>query len=372
MAQFNVPLPLDLNEILRANSKVILSPSIPAAPSGQANVMWQVDEFGNISAYAPAGGAPFAVDVTQPPYNAKGDGVTDDSAAIQAALNANEAIFLPGSTSGPRTYYLGTTGITLGVNPFAYSAIYGNGQILSYSGSGNMITIGSGSQLMTRVQDLIVDASAATGTPTLFNIAIGQQVILDNVTDFTSLTPASYNFLSSSGTFLTVTGLYTFGNVSVSEAPASFINAQMASLTNSGGVYMDATSVTYPGGIDLEGGALFCDGSSTYGDMTSTSGGSLSGSLTFQNTATPSIASNITGQYSYLNNAGAVFNVTSGVQTNKFYSASGTPIPAASAANAGVSTFVSDATVATLGAAYVSGGTNRVPVFSSGTAWLMG
>ena len=47
-------------------------------------------------------------------------------------------------------------------------------------------------------------------------------------------------------------------------------------------------------------------------------------------------------------------------------------LPTASMANAGTRTFVSDATVTTFGSTVVGGGTNTVPVYSTGTSWKIG
>lgn len=46
-------------------------------------------------ATAPTWEAPGGVNVKRPPYNAAGDGMTDDSAALQKAIDENEIVFLP-------------------------------------------------------------------------------------------------------------------------------------------------------------------------------------------------------------------------------------------------------------------------------------
>jgi len=47
-------------------------------------------------------------------------------------------------------------------------------------------------------------------------------------------------------------------------------------------------------------------------------------------------------------------------------------LPTASMANAGSRTFVSDATVTTFGTTVVGGGSNTVPIYSTGTSWNIG
>jgi hypothetical protein len=54
------------------------------------------------------------------------------------------------------------------------------------------------------------------------------------------------------------------------------------------------------------------------------------------------------------------------------YSVAGTPLPSASTVGAGARAFVSDATVSTFATAYTGGGSNKVPVYSDGTAWHIG
>ena len=62
-------------------------------------------------------------------------------------------------------------------------------------------------------------------------------------------------------------------------------------------------------------------------------------------------------------------NVTGTVKTGVFVTGN---IPAAATAGAGARAFVTDATVATFGSAYVGGAANAVPVYSDGTGWFIG
>ena len=64
--------------------------------------------------------------------------------------------------------------------------------------------------------------------------------------------------------------------------------------------------------------------------------------------------------------------VTAPVIKTTVYSAAGTPLPSATTAGMGARAFVSDATDPAFGAAYASGGSNKVPVFSDGSSWYVG
>lgn len=50
------PIPQTLNNYLLQNGDTVLSNTTPAAPNGSANINWQLDQFGNISAYTSGSG----------------------------------------------------------------------------------------------------------------------------------------------------------------------------------------------------------------------------------------------------------------------------------------------------------------------------
>lgn len=54
----------DLNDITRKFSQVMLNSTVPTPPIGSSNIMWQTDQFGNISAFVTSGSSQFATNVT--------------------------------------------------------------------------------------------------------------------------------------------------------------------------------------------------------------------------------------------------------------------------------------------------------------------
>eukprot|EP00039_Didymoeca_costata_P024899 m.11837 g.11837 ORF g.11837 m.11837 type:complete len:448 (+) comp4532_c0_seq2:77-1420(+) len=94
----------------------------------------------------PGGNSWGYINVMDPPYNAAGDGVTDDTAAFQKALNSSSGIvFAPTGTYAIKGYLEVPTGVVLkGSNEYPFRS-YGtpNGKVqgttlLAYVGEGNM------------------------------------------------------------------------------------------------------------------------------------------------------------------------------------------------------------------------------------------
>lgn len=110
------------------------------------------------------------VDITAPPYNAVGDGTTNDRAAIQQALNDVNALG-GGRVVLPRpaaSYNLGTAGLTLYGNVVLegqagrYAGSTTRGVTLTYSGTGAAIF---GENILDgQIVNLDIDCTGATGT----------------------------------------------------------------------------------------------------------------------------------------------------------------------------------------------------------------
>lgn len=102
------------------------------------------------------------INVKHPPYNATGDGVTDDGAAIQAALDTGKKIYIPYGT------YKYSTGLV--IPRASHAVIVGDGitrSILKYTGSGKALSYSTSVVNIVRgtiLRDFMLDCQTSTAT----------------------------------------------------------------------------------------------------------------------------------------------------------------------------------------------------------------
>ena len=121
-------------------------------------------------------------------YGATGDGTTDDTAAIQAAINAGGAVYLPAGTYS-------VTGITLDDN----LDMYGDGPDTIILGDGNTSVITASSKSYFTLRDMTVKrTNGVSGSPTNQTVVLTScsWFLVDNVIfDGTSSTYGGYLFV---------------------------------------------------------------------------------------------------------------------------------------------------------------------------------
>lgn len=373
---------------------------------------------------------PFAADLVAK-CHAKCDGSTDDHVAIQACLDSNPAVMIPPSVGGVTECMTGTVGITLcsSTNKSGYNAFYGRGQLLGYTGSGSMITISNACDPsdpadplgMNRIEDLYIDAHAATGTPTMIKSVDSWHLVLNNVDDeaYTTLDPTTFtsldinnsasggaegfaisNFLG--GGHLTIEG-GSGGTSAFSITASQFDSVQATNLLtatidstifgddvtstiyDSTSLSLSASAFSGPvvvGSIDGGISSIIANNDTFFSTLTATSP-TVQGPALFTGTANiflqttlPAMVGtyvgHIEGIYDDIPPGPAIqFNEFNGLELPPFYySVAGTPLPTCNSGLNGVQLAVSDASSPTFLGTYAGSGSTHGPVICNGTAWV--
>jgi hypothetical protein len=345
------------------------------------------DGIGGVPTYVP----PFAVSVMQAPYGAKCDGITDDHLAIQTALDNNAGVYIPTKSGGTTTCNIGTVGIQLcsSKNHFGFNALFGNGQILSYAGTGSAVTVEASCQVSWHVNDLQINLTVPSGTPTTITVNGAQNGSIEQVVDNpASITPGTYNSLNFVNDNTNAVKDSAFeGNVSMPTSQGDFFYSgsfQNLALGGDGNsfistVWNGSNTQTFTGGnqwfgaTGLNGPMAFTNAevsfagssNSTSHVITNSGAVSLNGDLTFGVSGVPAISGSFIGTLSTKDSTGVPYFYQNGflapLQASVLYSAAGTPIFTCSASAKGVLAWVGDA--ASLSGAYTSGGTYQTPVY---------
>jgi hypothetical protein len=360
------------------------------------------DGLGDVPTYVP----PFAVSVMQAPYNAACNGTTDDHLAIQAALDNNPAVYIPHSTGGVTTCNIGTVGLTIcsSSNLFGFNALYGNGGVLAYKGTGIAIQSPGTCNTTSVISDVSLDMSACTGTGCigvsslspihlvyLYDTSIsgsGHFISVQVLDQQATINSSSMNGTLQADSFGTEVTDSIFDNLVVTrprdvEVNSSLFNGPDASsitTASSGDAAINAvniSSTTFRDTLNVVEGVEPFQLSLTGDKLTSlslTGTVGLTGNSQFVATGVPAITGSFTGSFTALDGNGNAYGYINGfLYSGVFYSVSGTPLPACTSSLKSVHTQVSDATL--LSGPYVGSGSYTAPVYcgynGSTYAWEM-
>lgn len=345
---------------------------------------------------------PFAMDVTQPPYNAACDGSTDDSAAIQAALDQNGAILIPTSTSGTVQCEI-PEGITLCStnNHMGFNAIFGNAQYLDYSGAGIAITE-NGCLDGWVVEGVTLFISAPSGTPTAYYLnGGGLGVIKDSLDVSTGGLGAAYtsinvnlenalslysaigggNFIASTSQEISTIAGGWGGNLSLTQtAQISFAGSYFNDEADLGSTISNSATVSLVG-VDLQGNQipltltgpvqLTLNAVGAPPILSSGSNVVLNGDAQFATSGRTAVSGAFTGTLSTTDGTGIPYLYQNGLLAGTFaYSIAGTALPTCNSGLTGTQLQVSDATSPTFLGTYAGSGAVNSPVLCNGTSWV--
>ena len=160
--------------------------------------------------------------ITDPPYNAACDGSTDDSTAIQAAINSGKVVNFPLSTTSDFQQCNVATPLT-GPSSGSPLVIHGNGSELNFTSSGDAVfTFGS---LSTSVDNLVINTQTLTGSAMGIN-ETGGLLELNNVTISAGSSGigtggAAYYAIYGANSFIVITtnNLWTDGTIFLTSGP---------------------------------------------------------------------------------------------------------------------------------------------------------
>ena len=105
---------------------------------------------------------PGTINVQDPPYNAKGDGITDDTAAIDAALAYLETLPTGGTLFFPPGHYKRTTTLTIHTENVRLEGA-AHASTIYFTGTGNAIEIspeGTAATFKSQLRDLVIIGTA--------------------------------------------------------------------------------------------------------------------------------------------------------------------------------------------------------------------